>query len=95
MPGLTGPKRVHVWVSGRVQNVWFRDQCRQEASARGVTGWVRNLPDRRVEAVFEGSPEAVDALVTWCHDGPPRARVAGVEAQEETPVGEDQGFSIR
>ena len=50
--------RKHVWVSGRVQNVWFRDSCRQEARARGVDGWAGNLPDGRVEVVLEGPPAA-------------------------------------
>ena len=81
-------------ISGRVQNVWFRDSCARQAEARGVTGWVRNLPDGRVEAVFEGSPDALEALVAWCHDGPPRARVSRVEVQEEPPVGEE-AFVVR
>jgi len=80
--------RRHVWVSGRVQGVWFRDACAREATALGVRGWVRNLADGRVEAVFEGDEPAVAALVEWCRTGPPRARVAGVEVQDEAPVGE-------
>ena len=79
--------RRRVLVSGRVQGVWFRDACRREAQARGLGGWVRNLPDGRVEAVFEGAPEAVDVVVAWCHRGPQRARVARVEVREEAPVG--------
>jgi acylphosphatase len=96
MSGLTEPDRVrrHVWVSGRVQNVWFRDACRNEANAGGVDGWVRNDADGRVEAVFEGVPAAVDALVAWCHDGPSRARVARVEVLDEHVLGE-QGFAVR
>jgi acylphosphatase len=85
--------RRHVWVTGRVQNVWFRDACRREALERGVDGWVRNLPDHRVEAVFEGSPAPVDALVAWCHEGPSRARVTKVETREELPTNET-GFII-
>ncbi len=81
-------------MSGRVQGVWFRESCRREAQACGVAGWVRNLADRRVEAVFEGSPSAVDQMVTWCHDGPPRAEVLSVEVTDEEPAGES-GFSIR
>jgi acylphosphatase len=86
--------RKHVWLSGRVQGVWFRDACAREAVGAGVDGWVHNLPDGRVEAVFEGPTEAVDALVAWCRQGPSRARVARVEVQDELPVGE-QGFAIR
>jgi acylphosphatase len=86
--------RKRVLISGRVQNVWFRDSCRHEALRRGVDGWVSNRPDGRVEAVFEGAPAAVDEMVAWCHDGPTRARVALVDEQEELPTGE-HGFAIR
>jgi acylphosphatase len=86
--------RKHVWIEGRVQNVWFRDACTREARAHVVDGWVANLSDGRVEAVFEGSPEAVAALVAWCHEGPPRARVTRVDVQEELVAGE-QGFAVR
>jgi acylphosphatase len=85
--------RRHVWVSGRVQGVWFRDGCRAEAESFGVSGWVRNLADGRVEAVFEGPPGPVDALVEWCRSGPPRARVLDVEVRHEPVVGE-VGFRI-
>jgi acylphosphatase len=85
--------RRHVWVSGRVQGVWFRDACAREAAAHDVQGWVRNLADGSVEAVFEGTADAVDALVDWCRAGPPRARVTGVEARDEPAIGET-GFHI-
>jgi acylphosphatase len=97
VPGLTDPLervRRRVFVAGRVQGVWFREACREEAVARSVTGWIRNLSDGRVEAVFEGPPSAVDRVVAWCHDGPPHARVDRVEAFEEAPVGES-GFRVR
>ena len=83
-----------MWISGRVQGVWFRDSCRARARADGVKGWVRNLIDGRVEAVFEGTPDAVDRMVAWCHEGPPRAHVTDVESRPEAPVGE-QGFELR
>ena len=86
--------RRRVVVSGRVQGVWFRESCRQEAEARGVAGWVHNRPDGKVEAVFEGAPDAVDALVGWCSIGPIRARVVRVEVIEELPLG-DSGFAVR
>jgi acylphosphatase len=86
--------RRRVTVSGRVQGVWFRDGCAREARARGVHGWVRNLPDGRVEAAFEGTPAAVDALVEWCHQGPPRARVVTVAVLDELPTGE-RDFAVR
>ena len=58
-----------MFVSGRVQGVWFRGTCQEQARAFGVTGWVRNAYDGRVEAVFEGPPAAVDRMVAWCHEG--------------------------
>lgn len=79
--------RAHVLVAGRVQGVWFRQSCADEARAAGVTGWVRNLSDGRVEAVFEGPDAAVDRLVSWCRTGPPRANVSDVEIRREDPEG--------
>jgi acylphosphatase len=86
--------RRRVRVSGRVQGVWFRESCRREADARGVAGWVRNCPDGKVEAAFEGEPDAVEALVGWCSIGPIRARVVRVEVIDELPAG-DTRFTIR
>ncbi|MDZ7733311.1 MAG: acylphosphatase [Acidimicrobiia bacterium] len=80
--------RRRVLVEGRVQGVSFRDRCRLEADRHGVGGWVRNLPDGRVEAVFEGDEAAVERLVAWCRDGPQAARVTGVETHDEEPGGE-------
>jgi acylphosphatase len=79
--------RYRVLVAGRVQGVFFRDTCRRTALAHGVSGWVRNLPDGQVEAVFEGQPEDVDRLVAWARHGPPRAAVAHVSVQAEPPEG--------
>jgi acylphosphatase len=81
-------------ISGRVQGVWFRDGCAREAVARGVSGWVRNLPDGRVEAAFEGAAVDVEALVDWCRHGPRRARVVGVHVVDELPTGEP-GFAVQ
>lgn len=81
-------------VSGLVQGVWYRDTCREQARSGHVHGWVRNLEDGRVEAVFEGAPDEVLGLVNWTMVGPPRAQVTGVEILEEEPVGES-GFRIR
>ena len=94
LSGVSGAVRKRAWISGRVQNVWFRDSCAREAARYGVTGWVSNLPDGRVEAVFEGEAAAVDALIAWCHDGPPRAQVTSVEVRDELVIGE-RGFAIR
>ncbi|MGK5543304.1 acylphosphatase [Streptomyces sp. URMC 127] len=79
--------RKHVVVSGRVQGVFYRDTCREEARRHGVAGWVRNMPDGTVEAVFEGPAEEVEQMVGWAHRGPSRAEVRGVETEEETPEG--------
>ncbi len=79
--------RYRVLVSGRVQGVYFRDACRQLALQRGVRGWVRNLPDGRVEAVFEGPAGDVQHLVDWARHGPRSAVVADVSVQAEPPQG--------
>jgi acylphosphatase len=75
--------RYRVLISGRVQGVFFRDACRRMAREHGVSGWVRNLPDGRVEAVFEGRAEDVDRLVDWARRGPSRAVVEGVAVRAE------------
>ncbi len=80
-------------VSGRVQGVFYRQSCADLARARGVGGWVRNLPDGRVEAVFEGPSEAVEAMVAWAREGPPWAVVEGVEVHRERPRG-DEAFHV-
>jgi len=76
-----------VVVHGRVQGVFFRDTCRQEAERSRVAGWVRNEPDGTVGALFEGAPDAVDRLVEWCRQGPPRAQVRRVEVTAAAPGG--------
>lgn len=81
--------RYRVLVAGRVQGVFFRDTCRRLAQQYGVAGWVRNLPDGRVEAVFEGRAEDVDRLLDWAHHGPRHAVVDHVHAQPERPEGLD------
>jgi acylphosphatase len=86
--------RRRVVVRGNVQGVFFRDSCRSEASSRGVAGWVTNRSDGAVEAVFEGDPEAVSALVRWCSEGPRSAAVESVDETTEEPEGLS-GFEIR
>ncbi|OPY10587.1 MAG: Acylphosphatase [Syntrophaceae bacterium PtaB.Bin038] len=88
-------KRVRVIVAGAVQGVFFRARTRNEAIRNSVRGWVRNLPDGRVEAVFEGQPEDVDRLVEWCRIGPSHAFVDHVEVTEEAYTGAFRDFSIR
>jgi acylphosphatase len=79
--------RAHVFVSGLVQGVSFRWYTVQEARSRGLGGFVRNLPDGRVEAVFEGKDEAVEQMVAWCRHGPRHARVTSVDVGYEEPEG--------
>ena len=80
--------RRRVVVDGRVQGVFFRDTCRRVAVDAGVGGWVRNRPDGRVEACFEGEEDAVARLVSWCRVGPRHALITSVEVTDEDPVGE-------
>ena len=87
-------KRIHVYVSGQVQGVFYRAECRRKAQELGVGGFARNLPDGRVEAAFEGEDDAVDAMVRWCHEGTSYAEVASVDAAEEQPKG-DRDFRVR
>ena len=89
------PARRHVWISGLVQGVFFRQATRRRARELGLAGWVRNLPDGRVEAVFQGPPRAVEAMVEWCHQGPPSAIVERVESCAEPTEPPLPGFSIR
>jgi acylphosphatase len=86
--------RRRVLVRGRVQGVWFRDSCRAAAQGAGVGGWVRNLHDGRVEAAFEGDPDAVDEMVEWCRQGPPSAVVVDIDVIDESPEG-DTTFRIK
>jgi len=87
--------RAHVYVSGMVQGVFFRSETQDEALRHGLTGWVRNLPDGRVEAVFEGEKERVEKLIEFCRRGPPGARVTNVEVVWENYTGELRNFRIR
>lgn len=86
--------RAHVFVTGKVQGVYFRANTRDTARDQGVDGWVRNLDDGRVEAVFEGPEATVETLVEWCHEGSPRARVDDVSVEYEEPAG-IEGFEIQ
>lgn len=86
--------RVHVFVSGRVQGVGYRMSTYDVATDLGINGWVRNLPDERVEAVFEGDRHTVEQMIQWCHHGNRPAVVKGVALEYEPPQG-IQGFEIR
>lgn len=87
-PSRTGALiRRRAIVHGRVQGVFFRDTTRRQATSRGLVGWVRNLPDGTVEAVFEGDPEAVEAMLAFCREGPRGASVERVDVSEQEPEG--------
>jgi acylphosphatase len=88
-------KRIHVYISGRVQGVFFRAATRRAAADLNLTGWVRNMADGRVEACFEGKDENIDKMLEWCHIGPPAARVEEVLTEEEPYTGEFRDFSIK
>lgn len=87
-------KRVHLWISGYVQGVSFRYYTRREAALLGLAGWVRNLPDGRVEVVAEGAEGQLQELIDWCHHGPSQAGVSGVEVRWEPYQGEFSRFVI-
>ena len=87
-------KRYHVWISGRVQGVFFRANTWKQARSLGVTGWVRNLPDGKVETVFEGEDRAAEAMLDWLRTGSPPARVDSAEVAAEAATGEFTDFEI-
>lgn len=87
-------RAVQVLVTGRVQGVFFRASCADQARRHHVHGWVRNDPGGTVSAHFEGHPDDVEELVDWCHQGPPHADVAEVEVRDVAPEGHPD-FSIR
>ena len=91
---MPAESRARIVVRGRVQGVFFRDETRRRARSLGVTGWVANRSDGAVEAVFEGSRDAVESMVGWCGRGPSGARVDDVQTTWEDPRGED-GFAVR
>lgn len=87
--------RAHLYISGRVQGVFFRDSARQAAHYLGLTGYVKNLMDGRVEVIAEGNKDDVDKLVEWCHKGPPDAYVSSVEIHSEAYKNEFEKFEVR
>lgn len=88
-------QRARVRVSGQVQGVFFRDSTRQKAEELGLAGWVRNMPDGQVEALFEGPSEKVEEIVRWCKEGPQRASVENVDTDFENAGGDLEGFEVR
>ena len=90
---MTDVTRTHAIITGRVQGVWYRAKAQEEAERLGVSGWVRNLSDGSVEAVFEGEPQAVASAIEWCREGPPHSIVENVSTREEVAEG-IRGFRI-
>ncbi|HEX5700973.1 MAG TPA: acylphosphatase [Rubrobacter sp.] len=88
-------QRAQVKVSGQVQGVFFRDSTRQKAEELGLAGWVKNLPDGQVEALFEGPSERVREMVRWCEEGPRHASVANVDTDFRSAAGDLEGFEVR
>ena len=87
--------RARVIISGRVQGVFFRDSAREKAEDLGLAGWVKNAPDGRVEALFEGPSRNVREMVDWCERGPSQASVESVDADFEEARGDLEGFEVR
>lgn len=88
-------RRVHVFVSGRVQGVFFRDNTCRKARELGITGWVKNLPDGKVEAIFEGEEEKIKEMVEWTKRGPVFAKVNNLNVEWQEYKGEFKDFEIR
>ena len=88
-------ERAHVRISGQVQGVFFRDSTRQKAQALKLKGWVKNLPDGSVEALFEGPSEKVREMLGWCEEGPRHASVENVDTDFEDAGGDLSGFEVR
>ena len=86
--------RKHCFFSGKVQGVFFRANTREKAQEKGVKGWVKNLRDGRVEAVFEGPEDKVKEVIEFCKNNQPHAIVKDVEIEEEEPTGEFDSFRI-
>jgi len=88
-------KRIHIFVTGRVQGVFFRQSTRVMAIKNNVNGWIRNLDDGRVEIVAEGENQNIDNLVNWCKTGPANSRVDEFELSNEDPISEFENFEVK
>lgn len=87
--------RAHLYISGRVQGVCYRAFTQEVADSLGLKGWVRNLPDKRVEAVFEGEKDKIEIAIKKCHEGPPYARVTDIDVAWENQLEDFIDFRIR
>lgn len=88
-------KRLHITIRGRVQGVFYRASTRDTATRFGLKGWVRNMPDGSVEAIFEGSQNSLENMLEWCRKGPPGAYVSEIKEKWDMYTGEFDGFEIR
>lgn len=88
-------KRVHIFISGRVQGIFFRSFIQRRALMLDLKGWVRNTEDDRVEAVFEGSESRIQSILEYCGQGPPGAEIENIDVKEEKPTNAFVGFVIR
>jgi acylphosphatase len=95
LPSTSDLERVHVYIEGLVQGVFFRYHTQRLARELGVKGWVRNLPDGRVEAVMEGKREALERMLDFCRRGPPGAVVERVEVERGKAEGRFRDFEVR
>lgn len=87
--------RARLFISGVVQGVGYRWSCSREARGLGLTGWVRNLPDGRVEAVLQGTREQVERMIKWCYRGPSEAQVSDIAVAYEDALEDFKDFGIR
>ncbi len=87
--------RAHLFVSGRVQGVWYRGSTKQQADTLGLTGWVRNCKSGQVEIIVEGAAVAIDKLISWCRTGPSMARVTDIRIDFDDYRGEFAGFRVK
>ena len=95
MDDIEKKTRAHVFIRGKVQGVYFRQNTKQVATKHKVNGWVRNLSDGRVEAIFEGDNIDVNKVIEWCHVGPPNSIVDDVEVRLEKYNDEFASFTIK
>ncbi|MFA5906931.1 MAG: acylphosphatase [Desulfobacula sp.] len=91
---MTQKIQIRLRIRGRVQGVFFRAKTKQEADRIGIKGWVRNLPDRSVEAILQGDPEKVTRMTDWCKKGPPLSRVDHVDTEADTILSDFETFDI-
>jgi len=88
-------KRVHIFVNGRVQGVFFRQATKVIAIKNNVTGWIRNLDDGRVEILIEGDDKCIDSVIAWCDCGPANSRVDDIQINNENYLGSFENFEVR